>query len=161
MAGKRAQKQEYMMGVIPTGHNLLYITGLICMILGLFVFIFTVYSIPSLIFDFDYPLPDFITNLSDWIQKNGTHGLLLLVPSIVGPPLIFSVVMFYIASAVTRRLDTDIVERQTDHVGEELPEEEPELLPKEAGHLAAKIIFGVIVLISALVFFEIFMFHTT
>ncbi len=64
--------------------------------------------------------------------------------------------MFFIATMATKRLDRYMVEQLHDHAGEELLTEERPLLPREAEHLAAKIIFIIICLLCALVFTEIF-----
>jgi len=102
-------------------HMVLFLTASVCMIMAVFFFVVTVYLVPFLVFGFIYQVPEIVIHLREYYETTRGYGGFLSMISIIGPFLIVSVILGFIASRLTRKLEeleiTPTLE--PDQIGEE------------------------------------------
>lgn len=82
-----------------------FIVGIVCLVLGIILFMLSFYTFPNLIFNWRYEVPTFITLLSSYLQvtyhlKYTAAGWLVFL-GIFG----FSIIMFIIADIMSNKID--------------------------------------------------------
>ncbi len=86
-------------------HMVLFLTASLCMIMAVFFFVVTVYLVPFLVFGFIYEVPEVVIHLREYYESTHGYGGFLVMISIIGPFFIASVILGFIASRLTRKLE--------------------------------------------------------
>ena len=130
-----------------------FIIGMVCLILGIFMFVFSFYSFPFLIFQWRYKVPGFLSMFWGYLQltyslESRAAGWLIFL-SLFLP----SIILFVIADIMSNKIDGKIY----DEYIEDAPQVEKKHLKvgeSESKGLVFKIIMIIILVFVASQFFQ-------
>ncbi|MCL9685003.1 hypothetical protein [Legionella maioricensis] len=140
-----------------TNHKL-YISGIICLVIALSLFSFSLYIVPFLLWQLDYDVPDLITTLITLFEYKYEYGIVsskLIVWLIFFVP---SLITGFFAYYVSNRIDSEIYKS-------ELPKKYETKMPvsgeiskqiRESAGLGLKIILLMVVIVVIVIFLQAF-----
>jgi hypothetical protein len=83
----------------------LYITGMICFLISIILFLFSLYMLPHLLFGWRYDVPELITFIREWLVDNFAIATNYASWGILFVMLFFAAVFACVAQYATRQLD--------------------------------------------------------
>lgn len=97
-------------------NHTLYIVGLISLVVGLTLFIFTLYMLPHLLFGWRYDIPSFIMDWREWIQFR--YGIREVAAARLVLVLLFivSVLCLLVAYFSSNNLDKELITSEVEEI---------------------------------------------
>ena len=96
------------------GQGPLWLIDDVFALLGLILFLFSLYIIPYVFFDFTYLVPDFILGLNQWFIENYALSGLQLKMAVFLPFFLGSIVLLLISKLMTYFLESYELQKKSD-----------------------------------------------
>ena len=130
-----------------------FIIGMVCLILGIFMFVVSFYSFPFLIFSWRYKMPSLVPMLSGYLQltyhlESRAAGWLIFL-SLFLP----SIILFVIADIMSNKIDGQIHKEELEN-SPQVEEKHLKVGETESKGLVFKIIMIIILVFIASQFFQ-------
>lgn len=143
-------------------NNKLYIIGLISLLIALFLFFFSVYILPYLIWSLNYDIPDFISSLiayfKDDLRYTTFNSKIVTWLIFFIPGLITGYISYYISNAIDNKILGTKNSFESKRTEQEIRQSEiiNNTQSRESYMLAARIIILMIVIVVVILLLEKF-----
>ena len=92
-----------------------FIIGMTCLVIGLFMFVLSFYSLPYLVFNWRYKVPDFLSMFWGYLQltyhlESRAAGWLIFLSTFLP-----SIILFVIADIMSNKIDGEIYKEYTEN----------------------------------------------
>ena len=96
----------------------LYLIGGVCTILSLVLTLFSLYILPNIFFGVDYPLPQFLMRLAEWLQAQHNFTGVVLAIATISPVIILAVSFGLVSKAFSRRFEINTLDVTSEQAKE-------------------------------------------
>lgn len=97
-------------------NNVLYVVGLLTSVIGLALFVFSLYMLPNLLFGLKYDIPGFIVDWREWIVDHYRFTAVASARLLLALMFILSMIFFVIAYFSSNRLDGDLYTPELEEI---------------------------------------------
>jgi hypothetical protein len=144
-------------------NHILYIFGIICLILSLTLFFFSLFIAPFLIWHLNYNVPDLIDALITIFEEDYEYSTVVSKALVWLIFFIPSLITGFLAYYISNRIDNQIfkVETQVEEEEKKIDSLEVKRQLKESAGIGFKIILLMIVIVGIILMLELFIQSTT
>jgi len=135
-------------------NNKLYITGIICLVISLGLFFFSLYILPYFLWELNYGVPSFIIDMLAMFQDDYLYtvsGSKWIVWMIFFIP---SLITGFISYLISNYIDNKIYGIKSNESGEKLTAEEIQKQIKESASLGGQILALMVVIVVIILFIQ-------